>query len=181
MPSGDHGYMVLYRRQRLPGHTYFFTLTLNDRSQRLLTEHIEGLRQAYVGIQKRHPFRTDAIVVLPDHLHCLWTLPEGDTAYSMRWRLIKTQFTAALSARGFNARRRRRNERAVWQPRFWEYAIRDETDLSRHIDYIHFNPVKHGLAERVSDWPHSFHRFCSVGTLPKDWGGSFESSRKKGE
>lgn len=174
--------MVLYRRARLSGATYFFTLTLSDRSQRLLTEHIESLRQAYASVQKRHPFRTDAIVILPDHMHCLWALPEGDTAYSMRWRLIKTRFTAALVADGIRARRRRRNERAIWQPRFWEHAIRDETDLSRHIDYVHFNPVKHGLTERVSDWPYSsFHRFCKDGTLPKDWAGVFESSRKKGE
>ncbi len=174
--------MVLYRRQRHPGGTYFFTLTLHDRSQRLLTEHIESLRFAYRSAQKRHPFRTDAIVILPEHLHCLWTLPEGDTAYSMRWRLIKTQFTAALSAAGIRYRRRRRNERAVWQPRFWEHAIRDETDLSRHIDYIHFNPAKHGLVDRIADWPHSsFHRFCRDGTLPKNWAGGFESSRKKGE
>lgn len=110
-----------------------------------------SLRRAYASVRKRHPFQTDAIVILPDHLHCLWTLPEGDTDYSTRWRLIKTRFTAALLANGMHARRRRRDERAIWQPRLWEHAIRDETDLSRHIDYIHFNPVKHGLANHVSD------------------------------
>lgn len=104
--------------------------------------------RAYRKPSERHPFQTDAIVILPDHLHCLWTLPEGDTDYSTRWRLIKTRFTAALVENGMHARRGRHDERAVWQPRFWEHAIRDETDLSHHIDYIHFNPVKHGLADQ---------------------------------
>ncbi|MCL1635196.1 transposase [Luteimonas sp. SX5] len=154
---------------------------MSDRSQRLLTEHIESLRLAYASVRKRHPFQTDAIVTLPDHLHCLWTLPEGDADYPTRRRSIKTRFTASLAASGIRANRRC-HERAVWQPRFWEHAIRDEMDLSRHIDYIHFNPVKHGLTDRVSDWPHSsFHRFCRDGNLLKDWAGVFESHHKKGE
>ena len=173
--------MVLYRRQRLPGGTYFFTLTLADRSSLLLIEHIASLRSAYASVCERHPFRTDAIVIviLPDHLHCLWTLPEGDTDYSMRWRLIKTRFTAALAAAGITAARRRQNERAIWQPRFWEHLIRDEEDLRHHIDYIHVNLIKHGLVAHIADWPHSsFHRYRKRGMLPKDWAGTFESSAK---
>lgn len=171
--------MVLYRRQRVPGGTYFFTAILADRSSQLLVEHIDSLRCAYAAVRKRHPFRTDAIVILPDHLHCLWTLPEGDAAYSMRWRLIKTRFTAALIAAGVRPARRRQDERVIWQPRFWEHLIRDEEDLQHHIDYIHVNPIKHGLAARVADWPYSsFHRYHSQGKLPKDWAGSLESSAK---
>ena len=121
-------------------------------------------------------------MVLPEHLHCLWSLPHGGTDYSIRWSLIKTRFTKTLIEKGLRIRRRRKNERRLWQPRFWEHVIRDDADLSRHIDYIHFNPVKHGLTDRVSAWPHSsFHRFCAEGKLPKDWAGVFESCPKKGE
>lgn len=171
--------MVLYRRQRVPGGTYFFTLTLADRSSRLLVEHIDSLRGAYASVCKRHPFRTDAIVILPDHLHCLWTLPEADVDYSMRWRLIKTRFTAALLNEGVAPARRRRDERVLWQPRFWEHLIRDEEDLRHHIDYIHVNPIKHELVAHIADWAHSsFHGYRKRGMLPKDWAGSFESSEK---
>ncbi len=170
--------MVLYRRQRLPGGTYFFTLTLHDRSQQLLTEHIESLRLAYGSVQKRQASP------VPNGCHRHTPGPSAlfvDVA-RRRYRLFDALETDQDPIHRRARRFRRRNERAVWQPRFWEHAIRDETDLSRHIDYIHFNPAKHGLVDRVADWPHSsFHRFCRDGILPKDWAGGFESRRKKGE
>ena len=162
--------MVLYRRQRIPGATYFFTLVLADRSSQLLTQHIQRLRQAYASVRSRHPFHTEAIVVLPDHLHCVWRLPDGDDRYAMRWRLIKTAFTMQLCAAGMTVNRRGKDERRVWQRRFWEHVIRDNDDLQKHIDYIHINPVKHGWVERVADWPYSsFHRFIAAGILPGEW------------
>lgn len=165
--------MVLYRRNRLAGATYFFTVALADRSTGLLVEHIGRLRYAYSLIYERHPFRTDAIVILPDHLHCIWTLPESDDRYSMRWRLIKTVFTTGLLTDGVIAGRRSKGERRIWLRRFWEHTIRDADDLQRHVDYIHFNPVKHGHVERVADWPYSsFHRHVAQGLLPMDWAGS---------
>ena len=110
-----------------------------------------------------------AIVVLPEHVHCVWTLPDGDSNYSMRWALIKAAFTRATRLGGARARR---GERSLWQRRFWEHTIRDEDDLQRHIDYVHFNPVKHGYVGRVQDWPHSsFHRYVTQQILPLDWGG----------
>jgi putative transposase len=173
--------MVIYRRNRAPGATYFFTLTLSDRSTRLLVDHIHRLRHAYALMRERHPFRTDAIVILPDHLHCIWTLPEGDDRYSMRWRLIKTSFTSGLRADGVIVGRRSNGERRIWQRRFREHTIRDADDLQRHVDYIHFNPVKHGHVERVADWPYSsLHRHVAKGLLPANWAGSLDAARVPG-
>src|SRR3954469_19186676 len=115
----------------------------------------------------------DAMVVLPDHLHAIWTLPEGDADFATRWRLIKSGFSRRV-ARGerISDSRAAKAERGIWQRRYWEHTIRDETDFSRHIDYIHFNPVRHGLVRRVEDWPYSsFHRYVRNGTLPDDWAG----------
>src|SRR5262249_39941628 len=112
----------------------------------------------------------EAVVVLPDHLHCIWTLPPDDKDYSHRWRLIKSRFSRALSAAGAPVRKNARGEYNVWQRRFWEHTVRDEQDFNAHVDYIHYNPVKHGLVTRVADWPHSsFHRFVRVGWLDADW------------
>lgn len=145
--------MVMYRRQRIPGGTYFFTLTLQVRSSHLLTEHVDALRQSFRQVRQERPFVIDAIVVLPDHLHTLITLPNKDSDYPGRWLAIKSSFTRNLVARGVALTRNRRGEYALWQRRYWEHAIRDEEDFRALADYIHFNPVKHGWAERVRDWP----------------------------
>jgi len=122
--------------------------------------------------RERFPFTIDAIVVLPEHLHAIMTLPEGDADFSTRWSQIKRRFTDAVTAGGKRLARRGNGEAALWQRRFWEHTVRDDDDFERHVDYIHFNPVKHGLVGRVRDWPHSsFHRYVRQGVLPEDWAG----------
>ena len=134
------------------------------------------LRQAILDTRCERPFRILAQVLLPDHLHTVWELPPGDDDFSTRWRLIKTRVTRSLRGRRIdvphpNVSRRRRHQHGLWQPRFWEHVVRDEDDLARHVDYIHWNPVKHGLVGRVRDWPYStFHRFVRLGMYPPEWG-----------
>jgi putative transposase len=146
--------MTSYRRNFLPGATYFFTVNLADRRSRLLTEKIDMLRAAFRYARDRHPFTVDAIVILPDHLHAMWTLPEGDADFPLRWRLIKSSFSRALpQGEETTTSRFRRGERGIWQRRYWEHTLRDENDFERHADYIHFNPVKHGprhVCERLA-------------------------------
>ncbi len=175
--------MTNYRRSRVAGASYFFTLNLADRSQALLTEHIGLLRSAFKYTRERHAFIVDAIVVLPEHLHAIWTLPDGDSDFALRWRLIKTFFSRGLPHGEQRSKSRQsKAERGIWQRRYWEHLIRDETDYSRHVDYIHINPVKHGLASRVADWPHSsFQRYVRAGILPKDWAGDAGGEMDCGE
>ncbi len=175
--------MPNYRRLRVPGATWFFTVDLADRRSRLLVERVDELRRAVVSVRVRHPFRIEAMVVLPNHLHAIWALPEGDDDFSLRWRRVKVEFTQALIARGDDVGRGRRpGERAIWQRRFWEHMIRDEHDLARHIDYCHVNPMKHGLVTRVRDWPwSSFHRAVRRGDCDLDWGGEVEPAGEFGE
>jgi putative transposase len=165
--------MTNYRRNFVPGGTYFFTVNLSERRSRLLTECVASLRAAFRDTRAQHPFGVEAIVILPDHLHAIWTLPEGDTDFAMRWRLIKAAFSRALpQGEKVSASRARKGERGVWQRRYWEHTIRNESDFARLADYIHFNPVKHGLVQRVKDWPHSsFHRMVRMGVYPEDWAG----------
>ncbi|MES2354165.1 MAG: transposase [Pseudomonadota bacterium] len=164
--------MVNYRRNRLAGGTYFFTATLQDRQSTYLTTYIDELRQAIRHTLESHPFQIDAIVVLPEHLHTIWTLPAGDADYSGRWRMIKSRFTRLLVKQGANITRNKKGEYDVWQRRYWEHTIRDYAGLQRHVDYTHYNPVKHGFVTRVSDWPYSsFHRYVGEGLLPPDWAG----------
>ena len=164
--------MVHYRRQRIAGARVFFTHVAHDRDARLLYEHIDLLRGAYTAVSARWPFATRAIVVLPDHLHCIWQLPEHDADSAGRWRLIKARFSAALRLRGVNVGTRRAGGCCVWQRRYWEHTLRNDDDLRTHVDYIHVNPLKHGLVQRVRDWPHSsFHRAVARGELADDWGG----------
>ena len=159
--------MVQYRRNFVAGGTYFFTLTLADRRHTLLTDHIDLLRDAMRRVYGMHPWTTDAIAVLPEHLHWLCTLPENDVNYSHRIRMVKTLFTHALRARGVWAR-----TISPWQPRYWEHTIRDALDFENHVAYIHFNPVNHGHAQTVAAWPHSsFRRYVRDGLLPVDWAG----------
>jgi len=163
--------MVNYRRNYVPGGTYFLTITLADRSATLLVDEIELLRSAVQATRSSYPFHVDAICVLPEHLHVLMTLPEGDSDFSRRVQGLKSQFTKALAKRQ-SLTRNARGEYSLWQKRFWEHTIRDEADFRAHADYIHFNPVKHGHVACVKDWPHSsFHRFVKDGVYPLDWGG----------
>ena len=161
--------MPHYIRSFVPGGTFFFTLTLADRSSYLFVHEIQRLRDAYARVQRRHPFETLAICVLPDHLHALWRLPPGDDDFSRRWGQIKRGFSHDLAGPELTASQAARREKGIWQRRYWEHQIRDEDDLGRHVDYIHFNPVKHGLARQVRDWPFSsFHRWVARGDLPKE-------------
>jgi putative transposase len=164
--------MTNYRRAYRAGSTYFFTVNLADRQGTLLVDHINDLREAVRYTRQRHPFAIDAMTVMPDHLHAVWTLPPGDADYSLRWRLIKGFFSRRI-AHGEHRRLSRisKVERGIWQRRYWEHLIRDEDDLRRHVDYTHFNPVKHGHVSRVADWPHStFHREVREGRVSADWG-----------
>jgi putative transposase len=162
--------VVQYRRNFVPGGTYFFTVVLHDRQANTLVRHIEILRQSFSRVKATRPFQLDAIVVLPDHLHALWTLPVGDADFSGRWRAIKAAFVRGAAAAGETVIRNARGEAEVWQRRFWEHTIRDEADFAAHCDYIHFNPVKHGLAACPADWLHSsIHRFIERGIYPPDW------------
>ena len=165
--------MTEYRRNFIPSGCFFFTVNLADRRLRLLTENVEALGSAFRETHQRHPFTIDAMVVLPDHLHAVWTMPEGDRDFATRWRLIKSTFSRNLAVgEPISASRSAKGERGIWQRRYWEHTIRDENDLARHIDYVHINPVKHGLVTRVGDWPYSsLHRMVQLGIYPDDWGG----------
>lgn len=152
--------MPCYIRPRLPGATVFFTVALADRASGLLTADIARLREAVRRTRAERPFAIEAFVVLPDHLHCIWTLPEGDADYSVRWGAIKARFSRGVKAAGWNpalrsASKVAKGEAGVWQRRFWEHHIRDEADLAAHLRYCWFNPVKHGLVAQPKDWPYS--------------------------
>ena len=163
-----------YRRNRVPGGTYFFTVNLLERRSRLLVEYIDAFRNSVRHVRTQQPFHIDAWVVLPDHTHCIWTLPPGDDNYSARWKAIKIAFAKALpKTERLSAVRERKGERGIWQRRFWEHTIRDDSDYAAHVDYVHINPFKHGLVEQVCDWPYSsFHRFVAAEIYPHDWVGS---------
>lgn len=164
--------MVRYRRNFVPGGTFFFTVTLRDRRSSVLVDHVDLLRDAFRTTQAAQPFHVDAIVILPEHLHAIWTLPPGDADFSDRWRKIKGAFTRKASEAGATLARDSRSEYDLWQRRFWEHTVRDDDDLRRCTDYIHYNPVKHGWATSPADWKlSSLHRYVREGTLPSDWGG----------
>ena len=166
--------MPNYRRNYVPGGCYFFTVNLLERKRNLLTENIDLLRNSVRTVRRLYPFNIDAWVVLPDHMHCVLTLPPDDNDYPRRLRLIKLLFSKGLPAtERLSAVRKRRGERGIWQRRYWEHTIRDERDYSRHIDYVHVNPKKHGYVKQVVDWPYStFHRYVADGLLPVDWCGA---------
>ena len=169
--------MSRYRRVKIPGGTYFFTQVTYLRNRWLCKEiSRHTLRKAIELVKQQYPFTIDAFVLLPDHFHCIWTLPPGDADYSNRMRLIKVYMTKncgkQLNISAFvGASRQKRRESNLWQRRFWEHYIRDENDFERHCDYIHYNPVKHGLCSAPKDWQYSsFHRFVCNGVYPSDWG-----------
>ena len=155
----------------MAGATFFFTVALLDRRSALLVEQIGLLREAVRKAKAARPFHIDAWVVLPEHMHCMWTLPEGDSDYSNRWKDIKSVFSRSLPKREYrDLVRTKKGERGIWQRRFWEHAIRNEADYYAHFNYIHLNPLKHQLVPHVRDWPYSsFHRLVKERIYPLDW------------
>lgn len=168
--------MSIYRRFFIPGGTFFFTVVTERRAPLFERELARDVFGNVLRIcQRRWPFESIALVLLPDHLHALWTLPPGDDDYAIRWGWVKRRFTLdwLKAIDGDSPRadsRARERRRSVWQRRFWEHAIRDERDLESHFDYIHFNPVKHGYVTSPRDWPWStFHKYVASGHYPADW------------
>jgi len=172
-----------YRRNRVPGGSFFFTVNLLDRSSDLLVTQVDALRDAVRRTRARAPFHIDAWVILPDHMHCLWTLPEGDADFPGRWWAIKMAFSKSLPAgEPRSPAMTRRGERGIWQRRYWEHTIRDDRDYAAHMDYTHFNPVKHGFVEHPAAWPFSSFRRCvGKGLYPADWMGSRDEPQDTGE
>ena len=175
--------MPNYRRAFVPGGCWFFTVNLLDRRQTLLVDQIETLRAAVAATRQSHAFTIDAIVVLPDHLHAVWSLPAGDSDFSTRWRLIKNRFARALPKQeALSAVRIARNERGIWQRRFWEHHIRNDDEFGHYADYCAINPVKHGLVRRPVEWPYSsFHRDLRRGIYSEDWGAKVDLPGEFGE
>jgi putative transposase len=168
--------MPNFRRARVEGGTFFFTVVTDNRTPFLCDAGSRRLlRKVLHGCQARWPMEVEAIVLLPDHLHTIWTLPAGDTDYSRRWAWTKKEFTREWLQSGYvehaqTTGRHRDGRRGVWQPKFWEHTIRDECDLRRHIEYIHYNPVKHGVTRCPHAWRwSSFDRWVRAGVYPVDW------------
>jgi len=171
--------MSHYRRANTPGATYFFTVVAYRRQPIFCDAPIRAaLRDAIHEVRAQRPFVVDAWVLLPDHLHCLWTLPPGDADFATRWSLIKRRVSVACNRRyrqeaWLTASKKKHRESTLWQRRFWEHQIRNDADMQRHVDYIHYNPVKHGLCPAPRDWPYStIHRYIETGMLPANWGGN---------
>ena len=172
--------MSRYRRLRVSGGTYFFTVVTYGRKPLFAdADNRSLLRKAFDATRQRYPFETIAMCIPPYHLHAIWKLPEGDADFSGRWASIKSLFTRSYQGASRvgqgppypGASRMRKREAAVWERRFWEHLIRDEDDLRRHVDYIHYNPVRHGLVENVSAWPWStYHRYIDEGLYQQGWG-----------
>lgn len=162
---------MCYRRANVPGACYFFTVNLAQRKSRLLVEHVDLLRSLVRRVQLAHPFVIDALVVMPDHLHCLWTLPESDDDFSTRWGLIKAGFSRqCVAMERVSTSRKSKGERGIWQRRFWEHLIRDDLDFERHVDYIHYNPVKHGYVTKPVDWQFSsIYRYIKNLDIDENW------------
>jgi putative transposase len=178
-----------YRRAIVPGGTFFFTVVTYYR-QKLFdsNENIDLLREAFRFVMQNHPFKIVAIVVLPDHIHCIWTLPEDDGDYPTRWRLIKNHFSHHFTLEPeftLSNSQKSKGEKAIWQRRYWEHLIRDEDDLRKHVEYIHYNPVKHGLVKSPVDWLYSsFHQYVRQGLYSADWGADevmWKDMKVKGE
>jgi putative transposase len=168
--------MSRYRRAPTPGATYFFTVVTYRRRGFLCDDDVRAaLRQAIVRVREKHALTLDAWVLLPDHLHCIWTLPEGDADFALRWNLIKRYVTRACGPRLHHpglmtASKQRHRESTLWQRRYWEHRVRDENDFAAHMDYVHYNPVKHGLCRRPSEWPYStLHQWIAKGVYPSGW------------
>ena len=174
--------MPNYRRADIGGGTYFFTVVTYRRQRFLCDDDVRNaLREGIEKTREGYPFVIDAWVLLPDHLHCIWTLPPGDANFGIRWAMIKRHVSKHCKRlkhdNWLNESKRKRKESTVWQRRFWEHQVRDERDYKIHADYIHFNPVKHGVVRYVKDWPYStFHRYAKNGIYPENWGGEIEKN-----
>ncbi|MBR9801141.1 transposase [bacterium] len=169
--------MPNYRRARVPGACYFFTVVTYRRSSVFESRDAQSLLGNVIReCRERWPFVVNAMVLLPDHLHAMWTLPRGDDRYSARWGYIKKQFTSRYLAetgveQGVSAAEQKERRRGVWQPRFWEHTIQSESDFERHFDYLHYNPVKHQYVQCPHEWSaSSFHRWVNAGVYSRDWG-----------
>ena len=170
--------MSHYRRANITGGTYFFTVVSYRRQKMLCDEPIRNaLREGIEKTRQTYPFDIDAWVLLPDHLHCIWTLPEGDSDFSTRWGKVKRHVSLACGAdykrlEWISDSKKKHRESTLWQRRYWEHKIRDQDDFNRHLDYIHFNPVKHGLCDNAIQWPYSsLHRYVNEGRYPLNWAG----------
>lgn len=166
-----------YRRVYIDGGVYFFTLVTHHRQPLLCTEPaLSRLRASFQYVMKKHPFHMIGLIILPDHLHCIWELPSHDSDFSLRWNMFKRYFSIGMAG-ALNERR----EKNIWQRRFWEHYIRDENDFKGCLDYIYYNPVKHGYVTSPSDWRYStFRRDVKNGLYEMDWGSNVEPSRIKG-
>ncbi len=182
--------MSNYRRVYIPGGMYFLTVVTFRRKRFLIDDDVRAaLREGIQITRQTKPFEIVAWVQLPDHLHCIWRLPPDDADFSSRWSIIKRIVTQRCGERlnrpeCLNDRRNKRQQGTLWHHRFWDHLIRDEDDFNRHMDYIHWNPVKHGLVSKVADWPHSsFHRLVRSGWYPENWGENitFDDDNKFGE
>lgn len=169
--------MADYRRWRVAGASFFFTLVAHSRAHLFADPAARRIFGSKIReCEKKWPFTVDAIVLLPEHLHAIWSLPSEDDQYPKRWGWIKKEFTKEWLALGgveqqVSAARQERCDHGVWQPRYWEHTLRDEHDFDRHFDYIHYNPMKHGHVQRPADWRHSsFHRWVKAGVYDTDWG-----------
>ena len=169
--------MSNYYRWRQTGGTYFFTVVTHHRREFLTKSIFRNILREYITrTRQNHPFVIDAWVLLPEHLHCIWTMPEGDSDYSTRWSLIKAGFSKKAKTHLYQQQlitdsRKKRRESTIWQRRFWEHLIKDEDDFRKHVEYIHYNPVKHRLVKNVRDWPYStFHRYVQEGIYSENWG-----------
>jgi putative transposase len=165
--------MPNYVRPKIAGASVFFTVALADRGSNLLERETDALREAVRTTALEHPFHINAWVVLPDHIHCIWTLPDGDWDYSVRWQKIKTRFSKVVGRVGpRSASKIAKGEAGIWQRRFWDHHIRDERDFTMHLRYCWWNPVKHGFVQRPVDWPHSsIHRDIRLGQVEPEWAG----------
>jgi putative transposase len=176
--------MPNYRRAFIPGGSWFFTVNLLQRHHNdLLIREIDLLRETVRRVREKHPFQINTWVVLPEHLHCVWILPPGDSDFSLRWRLIKSGFSRELpKIERRSAVRKAAGKRRTWQRHYWEHFIRDDADYQHPIDYVHVNPLKHGHVRRVIDWPYStFHRYVAQGIYPSHWCGDADAVVSGGE
>jgi putative transposase len=180
-PNKTQNQKMHYRRAIVQNASYFFTVNLAERQRTLLVDRVDQLRSAFRIVKSQHPFAIEAIVILPDHLHVLMTLPEGDANYSQRWNLIKGHFSRAVEvSEKISASRKKKRERGIWQRRYWEHLIRNEDDYTRHVDYIHYNPVKHGYVRSPVDWQYSsIHRYIAQGILSSGWAAEIDDIEAK--
>tara|TARA_R110002096_G_scaffold268308_1_gene461968 strand:- start:31 stop:561 length:531 start_codon:yes stop_codon:yes gene_type:complete len=170
-----------YRRANINGATYFFTVNLANRNSTLLIDNIDILRRCIGTIKNKHPFKIDAMVVMPEHLHAMFTLPENDNDYARRWSLIKSGFSRQLpKIESISPGRVSKGERGIWQRRYWEHYIRDDKDYAAHVNYIHYNPVKHGHVQHAVDWPYSsIHQHIKDGCIGNEWGHGYKEDKTK--